>query len=210
MRADAGTGLLTRVVLLGALFLLGVASSLGMASSASAGPVTDQLKIGIERVLKTITDPAFRGPGRADERRRALREITDPMFDWTEMAKRALGRHWQTRTEAERQEFVPLFHSVLERTYVTRIERYDGEQITYIGEAIDGDQAIVRTKVLDKTSRELPVEYRMIRAPNGRWVIYDVLIEGVSLVANYRSQFDQIIRTASYERLVAKLKSPSS
>ena len=181
-----------------------------MASSALAGPVTDQLKVGIERVLKTITDPAFQGPGRADERRRALREITDPMFDWTEMAKRALGRHWHTRTEAERQEFVPLFHNLLARTYVTRIERYDGEQITYTGESIDGDQAIVRTKVLDKTSRELPVEYRMVRAPNGRWTIYDVLIEGVSLVANYRSQFDQIIRTASYERLVAKLKSPSS
>jgi phospholipid transport system substrate-binding protein len=200
----------TRVVFLGALFLLGVASSLGVASRALAGPVTDQLKVGIERVLKTITDPALQGPGRADERRRALREITDPMFDWTEMAKRALGRHWHTRTEAERQEFVPLFHNLLERTYVTRIERYDGEQITYTGESIEGDQAIVRTKVLDKTSRELPVEYRMVRAPNGRWTIYDVLIEGVSLVANYRSQFDQIIRTASYERLVAKLKSPSS
>ena len=201
---------MTRVVFLGALFLLGVASSLGVASNALAGPVTDQLKVGIERVLKTITDPALQGPGRADERRRALREITDPMFDWTEMAKRALGRHWHTRTEAERQEFVPLFHNLLARTYVTRIERYDGEQITYTGESIEGDQAIVRTKVLDKTSRELPVEYRMVRAPNGRWTIYDVLIEGVSLVANYRSQFDQIIRTASYERLVAKLKSPSS
>jgi phospholipid transport system substrate-binding protein len=210
VRADAGAGLVTRFVLLGALFLFGVASSLGVASSASAGPVTDQLKVGIERVLKTLTDPAFQGPDRAGERRRAVREITDPMFDWTEMAKRALGRHWHTRTEAERQEFVPLFHNLLERTYVTRIERYDGEQIAYLGESIDGDQATVRTKVLDKTNRELPVEYRMLRGPDGRWVIYDVLIEGVSFVANYRSQFDQIIRTASYERLVAKLKSPSS
>ena len=98
----------------------------------------------------------------------------------------------------------------LERTYVTRIERYDGEQITYLGETIDGDQATVRTKILDKTNRELAVEYRMLRGRDGRWVIYDVLIEGVSLVAIYRSQFDQVIRTASYERLVAKLKSPSS
>jgi phospholipid transport system substrate-binding protein len=204
VRADAGTGLVTRLVLVGALFLLGVASS------ASAGPVTDQLKVGVERVLKTLADPAFQGADRATERRRALREITDPMFDWTEMAKRALGRHWHTRTEAERQEFVPLFHNLLERTYVTRIERYDGEQITYSGESIDGDQATVRTKILDKTNRELPVEYRMLRGPAGRWAIYDVLIEGVSLVANYRSQFDQIIRTASYQQLVAKLKSPSS
>jgi phospholipid transport system substrate-binding protein len=194
----------TRVVLLGTLFLLGVASS------ASAGLATDQLRVGIERVLKTLTDPALQSPDRVAERRKALREITDPMFDWTEMARRALGRHWQARTDAERQEFVPLFHNLLERTYVTRLERYDGEQITYIGESIDGDQATVRTKILDRTNRELPIDYRMVRGPDRRWLIYDVVIEGVSLVANYRSQFDQIIRTASYARLVEKLKSPSS
>jgi phospholipid transport system substrate-binding protein len=192
------------------LALLGALVLLGAASSASAGPATDQLRVDIERVLKTLADPALQGPERAAERRKALRETTSPMFDWTEMAKRALGRHWSARTEAERQEFVPLFHNLLERTYVTRIERYDGEQITYTGESIDGDQATVKTKILDKTNRELPVEYRMIRGSDRRWVIYDVLIEGVSLVANYRSQFDQIIRTASYERLVAKLKSQSS
>jgi phospholipid transport system substrate-binding protein len=192
------------------LALLGALVLLGVASSASAGPATDQLRVDIERVLKTLADPALQGPERAAERRKALRETTSPMFDWTEMAKRALGRTWSARTEAERQEFVPLFHNLLERTYVTRIERYDGEQITYTGESIDGDQATVKTKILDKTNRELPVEYRMIRGSDRRWVIYDVLIEGVSLVANYRSQFDQIIRTASYERLVAKLKSQSS
>ena len=204
MRAGAGGWPVTRVVLLGALFLLGVASG------ASAGPATDQLRVGIERVLKTLTEPALQGPDRVAERRKALREITDPMFDWTELARRALGRHWQARTDAERQEFVPLFHNLLERTYVTRLERYDGEQITYIGESIDGDQATVRTKILDRTNRELPIDYRMVRGPDRRWLIYDVVIEGVSLVANYRSQFDQIIRTASYARLVEKLKSPSS
>jgi phospholipid transport system substrate-binding protein len=204
VRAGAGGRPVTRVVLLGTLFLLGVASS------ASAGPATDQLRVGIERVLKTLTDPALQSPDRVAERRKALREITDPMFDWTEMARRALGRHWQARTDAERQEFVPLFHNLLERTYVTRLERYDGEQITYIGESIDGDQATVRTKILDRTNRELPIDYRMVRGPDRRWLIYDVVIEGVSLVANYRSQFDQIIRTASYARLVEKLKSPSS
>ena len=204
MRAGAGGGPVTGGVLLGALFMLLVASS------ASAGPATDQLRVGTDRVLKTLADPALRGPDRVAERQKALREITDPMFDWAEMARRALGRHWQTRTDAERQEFVPLFRNLLERTYATRIERYNGEQITYTGESIEGDQATVRTKILDRTNRELPIDYRMVRGPDGRWLIYDVLIEGVSLVANYRSQFDQIIRTASYERLVEKLKSPSS
>lgn len=195
---------MTGGVLLGALFMLFVAAS------ASAGPATDQLRAGIDRALKTLADPALQGSDRAAERRKALREITDPMFDWAQMARRALGRHWQTRTDAERQEFVPLFRNLLERTYTTRIERYDGEQITYTGESIEGDQATVRTKVLDRTNRELPIDYRMVRGPDRQWLIYDVLIEGVSLVANYRSQFDQIIRTASYERLVEKLKSPSS
>ena len=204
MRAGAGGGPVTGGVLLGALFMLAVASS------ASAGPATDQLRVGTDRVLKTLADPALQGPDRVAERQKALREITDPMFDWAEMARRALGRHWQTRTDAERQEFVPLFRNLLERTYATRIERYNGEQITYTGESIEGDQATVRTKILDRTNRELPIDYRMVRGPDGRWLIYDVLIEGVSLVANYRSQFDQIIRTASYERLVEKLKSPSS
>ncbi len=204
MRAGAGGGPVTGGVLLGALFMLLVASS------ASAGPATDQLRVGTDRVLKTLADPALQGPDRVAERQKALREITDPMFDWAEMARRALGRHWQTRTDAERQEFVPLFRNLLERTYATRIERYNGEQITYTGESIEGDQATVRTKILDRTNRELPIDYRMVRGPDGRWLIYDVLIEGVSLVANYRSQFDQIIRTASYERLVEKLKSPSS
>ena len=195
---------MTGGVLLGALFMLLVASS------ASAGPATDQLRVGTDRVLKTLADPALQGPDRVAERQKALREITDPMFDWAEMARRALGRHWQTRTDAERQEFVPLFRNLLARTYATRIERYNGEQITYTGESIEGDQATVRTKIMDRTNRELPIDYRMVRGPDGRWLIYDVLIEGVSLVANYRSQFDQIIRTASYERLVEKLKSPSS
>ena len=195
---------MTGGVLLGALFMLLVASS------ASAGPATDQLRVGTDRVLKTLADPALQGPDRVAERQKALREITDPMFDRAEMARRALGRHWQTRTDPERQEFVPLFRNLLERTYATRIERYNGEQITYTGESIEGEQATVRTKILDRTNRELPIDYRMVRGPDGRWLIYDVLIEGVSLVANYRSQFDQIIRTASYERLVEKLKSPSS
>jgi len=204
VRAGAGGGPVTGGVLLGALFMLLVASS------ASAGPATDQLRVGTDRVLKTLADPALQGPDRVAERQKALREITDPMFDWAEMARRALGRHWQTRTDPERQEFVPLFRNLLERTYATRIERYNGEQITYTGESIEGEQATVRTKILDRTNRELPIDYRMVRGPDGRWLIYDVLIEGVSLVANYRSQFDQIIRTASYERLVEKLKSPSS
>jgi phospholipid transport system substrate-binding protein len=183
---------------------------LGAASRAWAGPPTEALKVGADRVVKVLTDPELKGPARIAERRKALRDVTDPIFDWTEMARRALGRHWQHRTDAEREEFVRLFHDLLERNYVSRIESYRGERIVFTGEAIDGDQATVRSKLLAVESRELAIDYRMLRRPDQRWVVYDILIEGVSLVANYRSQFDQVIRTASYEQLVAKLKSPRS
>ncbi len=181
---------------------------LGGASSALAGPPTEQLKVGIDRVIQVLADPKLKSAAKTAERRATLAEITNPIFDWPEMARRALGRHWQDRTDAEREEFVRLFHDLLERSYIATLERYNGERVTYVGESVEGEQATVRTKVLDKNNRELPVDYRMLRRGD-RWLIYDVQIEGVSLVANYRAQFDQIIRTSSYARLVAKLKSPS-
>jgi phospholipid transport system substrate-binding protein len=175
-------------------------------TGAVAGPATDQLKVGIDQVVHVLADPSLKG--KAKQRRETLREITNPLFDWGEMASRALGRHWQPRTEAERQEFVRLFHDLLERSYVTTLERYNGERVTYGNESVEGEQATVRTLVFNKEGREFPVDYRMIRR-NDRWLVYDVLIEGVSLIGNYRAQFDQIIRTGSYEKLVDKLKSPS-
>jgi phospholipid transport system substrate-binding protein len=190
--------------------LLGVLAVLLVfaATGAVAGSATDQLKVGIDQVVHVLGDPSLKGTTKAKQRRETLREITNPLFDWGEMASRALGRHWQPRTEAERQEFVRLFHDLLERSYVTTLERYNGERVTYGNESVEGEQATVRTLVFSKEGREFPVDYRMIRR-NDRWLVYDVLIEGVSLIGNYRAQFDQIIRTGSYEKLVDKLKSPS-
>ena len=193
---------------LGRVGVLAASFVLGVVSGALAGPPSDQLKTGIEKVVHVLADPSLKGTAKARERRDTLREITDPLFDWSEMARRALGRHWQPRTEAERQEFVRLFHDLLERSYLSTLERYNGERVTYGAESVEGDQATIRTQVLNKEGQQLPVDYRMVRRGD-RWLVYDVLIEGVSLVANYRAQFDQIIRTGSYEKLVEKLKSPS-
>ncbi len=195
---------MNRVGILVALVILG-----GVSSSALAGPPTDQLKVGVDRVVKVLTDPALKGPASAAERRHLLRDITGPIFDWTELARRSLGRHWQNRTDAERDEFVRLFHDLLERTYLSRLERYNGERIVYTGDSMEGDQATVRTKLLDKENREVAIDYRVLRRGD-RWLVYDVLIESVSLVANYRAQFDQIIRAGSYGQLVEKLKAPNS
>jgi phospholipid transport system substrate-binding protein len=185
--------------------LLGAFLALGVATTAQAGPPTEQLKTGIDQVVKVLGDPALKTDTRARARRDALRAIADPLFDWTELAKRALGRHWQGRTPPQREEFVRLFHVLIERSYYSTLERYNGERVVYAAETIEGDQATVRTKVLNPDGRELPVDYRMRRV-GGRWLVYDVLIQGVSLVSNYRAQFDQIIRTSSYEQLVERLK----
>ena len=127
------------------------------------------------------------------------------MFDVSETAKRALGPHWAQRTPAEREEFTQLFADLLETTYISRIDEYGGERIRYTGEKIDGDIAVVQTRVVMKTGSEAPVEARMLRRGD-KWYIYDVIIEGVSLINNYRTQFDRIIRSASYAELVKRLK----
>jgi phospholipid transport system substrate-binding protein len=127
------------------------------------------------------------------------------VFDVTETAKRALGPHWQQLTPAQREEFVRLFRDLLEQSYVSRIDEYGGERIRYVSERVDGDSATVRAMIVTRQGTEVPVESRLLQKGD-RWLIYDVLVENVSLVGNYRSQFDRIIRTASYDELVKRLK----
>jgi len=105
----------------------------------------------------------------------------------------------------EREEFIKLFGDLLERSYISKIELYGGEKISYVGESVDGDVATVRSKILAKQGTEVPVDYRMLRRGD-RWMVYDVIIEGVSLISNYRTQFNKIIQTSSYQELVKKMK----
>ena len=172
---------------------------------AWAGPPTDQLKPAVERVIRLLQDPALKRETKTAERRGTIRTVSDGIFDWREMAKRSLGPHWRGRTEAEREEFVGLFRDLLERSYISIIERYSGERITYSGDSIDGAQAVVRTKFLTKQGKDASIDYRMVRHGD-HWLIYDVLVENVGLVSNYRSQFNQIIRTSSFEELVKKMR----
>ena len=172
---------------------------------AFAGPPTDQLKSYTDQILKILEDPALKAEDRRDERRAAVRRVATEAFDVEETAKRALGRHWQGRTAEERREFVDLFADLLERTYITRIDQYGGERVKFTGESIEGDRAVVRGKVVTKRGTEVPVEARM-HLRGGKWLMYDILLENISLVGNYRAQFDQIIRTASYGELVKRLK----
>jgi phospholipid transport system substrate-binding protein len=178
---------------------------LGVAGRVWAGPPTDQLRTQIDRVIKVLEDPELKRDGRQRDRRGAVRQIANEIFDFSETARRSLARHWAGRTQAERDEFVQLFSDLLERSYISKIELYGGEKITYAGDSIEGESALVRTRLLTKQGTEIPIDYRMLRRGD-KWLVYDVVIEGVSLIANYRTQFNKIITTSSFQELVKKMK----
>lgn len=168
---------------------------------AGAETATAQVRRYTDQVLRVLNDPALGLP----EHQAAVRALALELFDPEETARRALGRHWQTRTAAEREEFTRLFVALLERAYLTRLGLYKGERLTYVGESVNGSLAVVRAKVLLRGQVEVPVEARLLRRGE-RWYAYDVAVEGISLVGNYRAQFDKIIQTSSYEALVERLR----
>ncbi|OGL03800.1 MAG: hypothetical protein A3I03_09180 [Candidatus Rokubacteria bacterium RIFCSPLOWO2_02_FULL_68_19] len=166
---------------------------------------TEQLKGSIDKIIPILEDPTLKGDAKLKERRAAIRRVATDVFDFTESARRALGPHWERRTAEERQEFARLLGDLLERAFASRLEQYAGERIQYTGEAVDGNLATVKTRIITKSGAELPVDYQVLRRGD-RWFVYDVWIEGVSLMNNYRAQFNKIIQTSSYEDLVRKLK----
>ena len=193
----AGMRALTAVVLSSLL--------LWTSAGAAAGPPTDQLRGSIDAVLKILSDPELKKQTKVVERRRAIRTVANDIFDFGEISRRSLAAHWQSRAPAERQEFVALFGDLLENAYISKIEGYSGEKILYVGEVADGGLAVVKTRIVTRQGTEIPVDYRMFRQSE-RWRAYDVNIEGISLVSNYRAQFNTIITRSGYTDLVAKLK----
>src|SRR5712664_4151907 len=172
---------------------------------AWAGLPTDQLRDGVDRVVKILKDPELRGDKRTDERRAAINKAADEIFDFAETARRSLGQHWAPRTPAEREEFVRLFTELVQRTYLSKVDQYNSE-MTFQKDVVDGSQAVVQTTLLLGKGGQMSLDYRM-HHPRDRWQVYDLSIDGISLVASYRSQFNKIVRTDSYEGLVARLKS---
>jgi phospholipid transport system substrate-binding protein len=194
------SGLLTRTVIFGLTLnlLVGVAV-------AWAGPPTEIARQVIEKALTILQDPAYKG----EERRQKVKRLVDPYFDYQEMAKRSLGPTWGKLSAGQRQEFVQIFAQLLEASYSDKIEKYAQRvKIDYTGEILDGDYAEVRTVVVRANDR-IPLNYRLINEA-GTWKVYDVMIEGVSLVSNYRSQFSRIIHESSYAELVKRLKTKVS
>jgi phospholipid transport system substrate-binding protein len=180
--------------------------SLFSVPAAWAGPPTDQLRDGIERIFKILGDPDLRGDEKASQRKTAVTRIAGEIFDFTEMSKRTLGRHWDQRTPAERQDFARLFTELIQRSYFSRIDEHGSEKTVFRGETVDGQHAVVRTMLLLTHGSQMPLDYSM-QNTGDRWRVYDLSIDGISLVANYRAQFNRIIRTSSYVELVTRLTS---
>jgi len=178
---------------------------IGVAVPVLAGEPTDQIRQTTDKILSIVKDPALKSPSKAQERRGLIRKAVDERFDWEEMARRSLGRYWPQRTAEEKKEFVRLFSDLVERTYMGKVEDYSGEKVRYEGETIDGNYAVVKVNILTQKNKDISIDYRL-QKEGSEWLVYDVSIEGVSLVNNYRSQFNSIILQSSYENLIKKMK----
>jgi len=139
------------------------------------------------------------------ERFDRLREAVNPLFDYEEMAKRALGPHWRRRTSTEQQEFVQLFRDFLERNYSDKIDLYAGEKVLFGREAMDNGFAQVESSLVNSKAEEVAILYKLRRV-DGKWKVYDAVVENISIINNYRSQFDRVISSSSYEELVKRLR----
>jgi phospholipid transport system substrate-binding protein len=187
-------------------FLLLPLLLLGFATPGAAGELTDQMKQTTDKVLSILNDSALQGSAKAEEREGLIRKTLDERFDWTEMASRSLSRYWAQRTDEEKKEFVPLYADLVKRTYVHKVvEGYSGEKVVYGEENIAKNYGTLKVKIVTKKNTDIPVEYRL-RKEGDNWLIYDVAIEGVSVVNNYRAQFDSIMSKVSYANLVKMLR----
>ncbi len=185
--------------------ILSVPFILSIAVSSWAVEPMEAIKQTTDKILAVVTNPALKSASQTAEKEKLIRQAVDERFDWEEMARRSLATHWAKRTPEERKEFVPLFSDLLERTYMKKVEDYSGEKVVYEGETKEGDYATVKVKIVTKKNKDISVGYRLKKEGNN-WVVYDVSIMGVSLVNNYRTQFNSIISQSSYENLVKKLR----
>ncbi len=194
------SALLIRSVILGLALQLVVG-----ATGAWAGPPTEIVRQVIEKALDILQNPSYGG----EQRRQMVKHVVDPYFDYREMAKRSLGTAWGGLSSGQQDEFVRLFAELLEASYSDKIEKYAQRvKIDYTGEILTDNSAEVRTMVVKPNDR-IPLNYRLLQE-GGTWKVYDVVIEGVSLVSNYRSQFSRIIHESSYAELVRRLRTKVS
>ncbi|HEY1267955.1 MAG TPA: ABC transporter substrate-binding protein [Candidatus Binatia bacterium] len=178
------------------------------AAGAHAGAATDQTRQTVDKVFAIISDPALKPAAKQQERREKLRQVIYPRFDFAEMAKRSLGPHWNRISPQQQQDFVRVFTGLLENAYAEQIEASEGEKVRYTREQIDGDSAEVFTKVITPKGEEVAINYKLHKVGSD-WKAYDVIVENISLVNNYRSQFNRVLANASFDELMRKMQQKS-
>lgn len=179
-------------------------------SNTAFASITTEVKNTVDDIIKIVTDKDLKKSTNEQKRRSAIKKALSGIFDHQEMAKRSLGKHWNQRSPAERKQFVDLFASLLENSYASKIESYNNEKVVYIKEIVDGDHAEVKSKIVTPKNDEFTLDYRLMKDQAGKWMVYDVVIEGVSLVSNYRTQFNKIITANGYPELVKKLQTKNN
>ena len=185
--------------------LIALVFVLAVAVPASAGAPAQELQGAIEKVITILKDPKLKADSKRPERLDQLRKVVYSKFDFAEMARRSLGSQWQRRSPEEQREFVKLFTELMENSYMSNLEGYDGEKVIIAGEKQDKDFAEVDTKVVTKKGEEIGINYKLLQS-GGDWKIYDVVVEHISLVNNYRSQFNRVIAQSSFDELMRKMK----
>lgn len=170
-----------------------------------AGEATDRIKAATDKLIEIVSNHDLDAPGMAAKRAKMIRETVDTVFDWSAFSQRALGKHWSTLNQPQKKEFIFFFGQLLERTYMDKTRNYSGEKMIFLNEKIDGKYGVIGAKVALGSGKEVALEYRVIK-PTDKWFIYDVYVEGISLVSNYRSQFSTILSKSGYDELLKRLK----
>lgn len=170
-----------------------------------AGTPRDTVQANVNRVLDILRDPRLKAASAKEQKKERLRVVYNRMFDQTELARRTLAKNWNKLNDAQRQEFIGLFRQVLEKAYIDKILDYTNEKIVYERETmLDQSRAEVPTRIVT-SSKEIPIVYRVI-LKDGEWKVYDVVVENVSLVLNYRTQFNSILAKGIPEQLLKTLR----
>jgi phospholipid transport system substrate-binding protein len=179
--------------------------SLILPITATAGAPADQVRETVDQVLAIVKQPQPKSQSQKNQRRKRLKEVISQRFDFSEMARRSLGSQWRRLSPQQQHEFIQLFTRLLEDAYLDKIESYHGEKVQYVKETVDNDYAQVDTKITDTKGQDFSVDYRLHNV-NGNWKVYDVVIEDVSLVNNYRAQFNRVLAKSSVEDLLKRMK----
>lgn len=185
--------------LIGALLLT-------LPAPSQAGPAADDINVHAERILAVLADPELKVPGQERARRQAVRRVAEDAIDFSETGRRTLGAHWDARTDTERQAFVVLFTDLLDRAFLRHVDRWDGEKLLVAGDTVNGDRAVVHTKVLLRDGTEVPVDLAVVRCADARWRVWDVRAMGNSLVSSYRAQFARMLQATPYDQMLDKLR----